>query len=367
MRLLTCLVLAAGVTWAGPFEGPTTAEVCGGCHRSIYDAWVISSHAHAMDSRLFQDVLEMAETDVGASARRVCLSCHAPTAGASNDLALVKKVSWEGVTCDFCHSIKGVAMTGQNPKPTVAYGAIKTGPLKDAESNIHATEYSAVHTSSDLCASCHEYKNSLGFPVLTTYSEWKASQYAKDGRECQSCHMSVVTGDVVDPRVKRTGQVKVNLHQMPGSHSLDQLTKAVRAQLTTERVGGELRVNIDVINQMAGHSLPTGSPLRRLVMEVRADSYGGAHLRQERVYARSVADQQGAPVEKEYVAFLKGAKVISDTRLGAGEKRAEKFTFAIPAGQQVQVTATFWYYFSPLARTESQKRVTFLTLNRLVR
>ena len=82
---------------------------------------------------------------------------------------------------------------------------------------------------------------------------------------------------------------------------------------------------------------------------------------------RTIADQQGAPVTREHTAFLKGAKVISDTRLAPGEKRTETFTFAIPAGNQTQLRATFWYYYSPLASTESQKRITFLTLNRLVK
>jgi hypothetical protein len=31
------------------------------------------------------------------------------------------------------------------------------------------------------------------------------------------------------------------------------------------------------------------------------------------------------------------------------------------------VQATFWYYYSPLAQSESQKRLTFLSLRRLVR
>jgi hypothetical protein len=43
------------------------------------------------------------------------------------------------------------------------------------------------------------------------------------------------------------------------------------------------------------------------------------------------------------------------------------FTFKLARNSQVQVTAKLWYYYSPMARTELQKRITFLTLNRLVR
>jgi hypothetical protein len=347
-------------------EPASSAERCGACHRAIHDAWKASAHSHAMDSRLFQDALEMAETDFGNGARKVCLGCHAPVAVETGDLGLSKKVSWEGITCDFCHSIRGVNMSGTNPRATVQYTLVKTGPLKDSVSTGHGTEYSAVHTSSVVCAPCHEYKNAQGFAVLTTYSEWKNGPYAKQGRDCQSCHMSRVAGAVVDPKVKRS-TAGVNLHEMRGSHSIDQLTSTVRGQLAATHEGNALKVSVEVVNATAGHYVPTGSPLRQIMLEVRADTYNGEHLRQQRTYARTVADQNGVPLTVEHAAFLKGAKVLNDTRLAPGEKRIETFTFPLPAGTQAQVRATFWYYYSPMARTESQKRITFLTLNRLVR
>ena len=39
-------------------------------------------------------------------------------------------------------------------------------------------------------------------------------------------HMSKVAGHVVDPRVKRSSMAQVNLHQLPGSHCLEQLVRA---------------------------------------------------------------------------------------------------------------------------------------------
>ena len=361
------LLLAAGVAGSTGLGPISSAELCGRCHRAIYDAWNTSAHARAMDSRLFQDVLEMAETDFGAGARKTCLACHSPLAIQTGDLDLQKKVSWEGVTCDYCHSIQEVSFAGANPKARTEFALIKSGPLKDASSSAHGTVFSAVHTSSAICAPCHEYRNATGFAVLTTYSEWKNSRYWKEQKQCQSCHMAVVSGEVVDPRIKRDPIARVNLHQMPGSHSITQLTSTIKAQLTAIHDGGHLKVAVEVANVAAGHYVPTGSPLRQLVLELRADSYDGKHLRQERVYQRTVADQHGTVLNRESLAFLKAAKVVSDTRRAPGEKRLESFVFEIPAGVQTQVKATFWYYYSPLATTESQKRVTFLELNRLVR
>jgi hypothetical protein len=107
--------------------------------------------------------------------------------------------------------------------------------------------------------------------------------------------------------------------------------------------------------------------MRQLILEVVADPYGGQRFREERIYRRVVADKQGKPVQIEPYAFVGGAKVLSDNRLAPGEKRTESFSFPIPAGTQTQVQATFWYYYSPLAETDSQQRLTFLTLRRLVR
>jgi hypothetical protein len=55
---LILLALSAGAT---DWEWPASAEVCGRCHRAIHEAWKESAHARAMESRLFQDALELAE------------------------------------------------------------------------------------------------------------------------------------------------------------------------------------------------------------------------------------------------------------------------------------------------------------------
>jgi len=362
MGLLLCLLLGLGVP---AMEPPESAEVCGRCHRAIQEAWAQSVHAHAMDSRLFQDALDLAESEIGPATRRTCLSCHAPVAARIGDLSLRRKVSWEGVTCDYCHSIQDVSLAGVNPTAKVQFSLVKSGPLKDAESNGHATLFSPMHTSSLVCASCHEYKNAQGFAVLTTYTEWKGSQAAREGKPCQSCHMFQVAGKVVDPRVKRSEGALVNLHQMPGSHSIDQLNKTIGANLSSSRDGDQLRVTLDVTNKGAGHFVPTGSPLRQIILELSVDDYSGHHFREERLYRRVVADQQGVELKHEHLTMVKSAKTLSDTRLGPGEKRAEVFNVPLARGVQAQVKATFWYYYSPLAPA-SQQRVTFLTLQRLV-
>jgi hypothetical protein len=366
MLIPLLLFAAVGSVSTADMTPPASAEVCGRCHRGIHEAWRTSSHAKAMESRLFQDALALAEGDFGPDVRKTCLGCHAPIAVKTGDLRLEKKVSWEGVTCDYCHSLREVSLA-EPPKPVLTFAPVKSGPWKDSVSTAHGVVYSPLHSSSRLCATCHEYKNAAGLSVLTTYTEWKNSDYARQGKQCQSCHMYRVAGDVVDPRVARTQHAQINLHQMPGSHSIDQLTRAVRAQLFAWREGDNVRVKVDLVNQLAGHYFPTGSPLRQLVLQVRADSYPGAQFHEERVLTRTVADQQGMVLNREHLVFVKGAKVVSDTRLAPGEKRSETFSFAIPAGKQAQIRATLVYVYSPMARTQAQQRVTFAMLSQFLK
>jgi hypothetical protein len=344
----------------------SSAEVCGRCHRAIVESWKLSAHADAMESSLFQDTLELAEADFGAASRYTCLGCHSPIAVQTGDTQLLRKVSWEGITCDYCHSIRSVSFEGHNPKAKVDFSLVKSGPIKDAVSMAHGTVFSAVHTSSDVCAPCHEYRNASGLPVLTTYSEWKASRYAREGKNCQSCHMYRVAGDVVDPKIKAAGQARVNLHQMPGSHSLEQLTRTVKARLDGVRQSDQMRVTVTVSNQGAGHYVPTGSPLRQLVLDLRVDTSDDHHFKEERIYRRVVTDQHGTPISREHFVFVKAAKTLGDTRLAPDESRKEEFSFTVKAGVQATVKATFSYVYSPLARIESQKHVTFLSLNKIL-
>src|SRR5512146_1810687 len=124
LTFLLCMTTLGGVARA---QAPRSAEYCGDCHRAIQEGWKQSVHSQAVESRLFQDALKMAQSDFGAPARSVCLGCHSPTAMETGDLALVRKVSWEGVTCDYCHSIREVTLTAANPEVLVKYTNVKSG------------------------------------------------------------------------------------------------------------------------------------------------------------------------------------------------------------------------------------------------
>lgn len=366
--VLAGLLLLVPITLlADQNHGPRSAEYCGDCHRAIYDGWKHSVHAGAMESRLFQDALKIAESDFKGDARRICLRCHSPLAASSADLSLTRKVSWEGITCDYCHSVQGVTPTRINPVARVEFNGVKSGPSKDAVSPAHDTRFSKVHTTSLICSTCHEYRNPRGFQVLTTYSEWEKSPYAKTGQQCQSCHMYSVQGKIVDVRITKDSASGINLHRMPGSRSVDQLNKAIQSQISTSRQGDKVQVVVKLTNAGAGHYVPTGSPMRKLILDVRFEPFGeGPASRVERIYARTIQDAKGATLPREDQAFLKGAKVVEDTRIAPKETRTETFAFDLPAGRRARVEANLYYYYSPMAVTEAEQKIRFMAMSRLV-
>ncbi len=345
----------------------SSAEVCGQCHLSIVESWKESAHARSMESRLFQDAMAAAEREAGPSVRAGCLGCHAPLALQTGDSGLDRKVSWEGVTCDYCHSVRSVDVENSSPRAKVEYSLAKSGPLKDVVSGAHPTVYSPVHVTASVCAPCHEHRNAQGLAVLTTYSEWKASRYGKEGKNCQSCHMAAVAGNVADARFEREPTTNINIHRMAGSRSVTQLNRALKMRLDVAREGGRAKVTVELTNVGAGHAIPTGSPLRQLILDVIARSSDGKESRAKKIYSRAVKDASGKVLEKEHFVFLKAAGVVLDSRLAPDETRQEVFYFDAPAGATTEIKAVLSYFYSPFAREKADQRVTFLSKNARIR
>jgi hypothetical protein len=107
--------------------------------------------------------------------------------------------------------------------------------------------------------------------------------------------------------------------------------------------------------------------MRKLILEVRLDPFGdGQQQRVERVYARTIQDQKGTTLQREHLAFLKGAKVVEDTRIAPKETRTETFTFDLPADRRARVEANLYYYYSPMAVTEAEQKIRFMAMSRLI-
>jgi hypothetical protein len=335
---LAIVLLAAATPAPAPY---TSAKECAACHQTIHTYWSESEHAHAATSPTYLAALAQAVAGAPdkAAARRECVWCHAPTALATGDYALEGAIAREGVSCDFCHTVADVDLGRAGHPFTLEPGRVKRGPMEYAKTPAHETAYSLLHKSSAyLCASCHEYRNPHGVPVLSTYGEWAGGPYPARGQTCQECHMPLVPGTTVGEGLQPT-QRRINLHRMTGGTTPSRVATGLQLRFGTVALGaGSAEVEVVVTNSGVGHSAPGGLSTKSLVLAVGVDT-GGAELahRRERIYRRELKDAEGRVLTTAGDLFLKAASVGADSRLRQKEARTERFTVPLPVGWKAVV------------------------------
>jgi hypothetical protein len=334
-----------------------SATRCGDCHTDIYRVWSSSLHANSWTNRTFQTSLK--EVESRPDLVRSCTNCHSPVATHS-EKPIAQQIANEGVTCDWCHSIKDVDINQKPMAIALAIGAEKYGPVPNAHSTGHQAVYSQLHSSAEICSGCHEYENSLGLKVLGTFSEWQASEFSKAGMTCQRCHMPLAVLNVVDPRVKREPASFVNLHQMPGGHSKDQLFKALDLRIMElSRRSSGLQLQVLVHNKGAGHSVPTGMPTRRIILTTEVNGARTGKQKQTRIYGTTVQDSTGTIIDRDSSVIASGAKFVSNTRLQPGERRLENFSFKIDPDENVEVRTILTYRYDPFGSSQPGLEIDF--------
>lgn len=317
----------------------TSAEICEGCHKDIHAGWSRSAHGASYSDPIFQESLAKVAQGGGPSDQRPrCLSCHAPTTIVTKDYSAKDPLTREGITCSFCHAITAVEPTWSPQAFTVEPGQTMRGPFQYASSPGHATLYSPLHRTAMMCAPCHQFTNESGVAVLNTFEEWKAGPWPAQGVQCQDCHMALVKGAVAET-IRKPAQISgqdrrlINLHKLVGGSSLGQLRRALTAKVReSRREGGNVKVIVEVTNDAAGHSAPTGLPTRSIVLKLDASKDGKSFHTDERVYRRALLDESGKMIMSDGDAFLRSVRTGNDTRIPPGDKRIESFSFAAPPG-----------------------------------
>lgn len=317
----------------------TDPQVCAGCHPRQYQGWKGSMHANALKDPIFQAEWALAEKALGEASTisNMCAGCHTPAAMLSGTVKFdpnmegtehggftVPKPAENGVFCDICHTISGnnLLETAQLEHGNGSYeidpGDVKRGPLKDAKSPFHKTEYSEHHTKSDFCGNCHNIFNPLtGFPLERTYDEWKYSPYARNDVQCQDCHMvPVETAIQVADQMKPAKAIKdaglggfaglgaptqrelVHDHGFVGGNAViteimgdpnskehaaiarERLQNVAELEMNFERKAGSLHeLSVKVTNARAGHNLPTSLTfVREIWLEISVIDEAGREI-----------------------------------------------------------------------------------------
>lgn len=342
-----------------------SAEKCGACHRDIHAFWKSSLHARSATNSIFLTSFGDFTREHGEEAGSLCLGCHAPTTLVTEDFQMREALTREGVTCDFCHSMTGTDLNRQEHPFLLEVSEVKFGPIEGAASNGHEVAYSEFHSSSEQCAGCHEYVNENGVQLLTTYSEWQDYWESGGGHTCQDCHMPLMLANIVDPKVKRLEGAFVNSHRTPGGHSLEQLTRSLRLHIVQLRAEPDgVTIQVSVRNEGAGHSVPTGSPNRKVILGLEVTTDSGQEFQEERIFEKVVADEDSREIRDDSRIFTEAVSVLSDSRISAGEERIEDFFVNIPQPGNVQVEATLTYLYSPSEESQEETRIRFASENK---
>ncbi|NUN13958.1 MAG: hypothetical protein HUU55_10035 [Myxococcales bacterium] len=248
-----------------------------------------------------------------------CADCHAPGINGKlggRDLHEATGIAYEyGVHCDVCHHVESVDLAQDAPgvagrlkihRPTERASSPALGdflPLTFGPNpDVPVVKMGGVARNhfrdSTLCAGCHELEHE-GFlpgdkpdvsrwptgkiPIQTTFSEWEQGPF-HPGAPCQSCHMEPAplaqNGADVQNLAIGPGLISgwerppgtVRQHSFAGPRqpktNMLQLAAAVFIEKTVE--AGAVTGKITVKNVGAGHAIPTGEPMRSMIVVVQA-------------------------------------------------------------------------------------------------
>jgi len=122
-----------------------------------------------------------------------------------------------------------------------------------------------------------------------------------------------------------------------------------------------LSLDVDLTNVGAGHTVPTGSAARQLVLAIRVDGSSGKAHEATRTYDRILTDAAGVPLYRDVEFFSRAAKVKSDTRLIPGKTRTEHFDFDVGAKSLANVKLRLLYQSIPDPRRPAGESQVFYT------
>jgi Cytochrome c554 and c-prime len=337
-----------------------------------------------------------------------CIACHAPSADVSRSgprdvsAALRWPLSeWDGISCDYCHKVRKVVPERTRPsgmralleRQTPARGSsvLEFGPYDDVVVPPMAASYNPLLEEGRFCSTCHAHfkklpngsswdhekvytdrewagfdlKDDTQLPIQTTYYEWKQWQDAlspgdpNKGKKCQDCHMSwrkemlpydeyVVDGGARNMWGTRRDPKNIHPHHFEGGTET-QLKTALSMEMAGEIKGKRLNLKVYITNTNGGHWIPTGEPLRSVMLVLKAADSKGQPLRLVEGGTLPEWTGQGGPLKTNYagspgavfakvlgdseghihVPFWRATRIAMDTRIRPKNTRELKFEFEL--------------------------------------
>lgn len=298
---------AQGAPPAGfaPLERSLAPEACGSCHPGQLADWRTSLHAAAMGAGVAGQLIALLRDDPAQALG--CQTCHAPLAE-QRPLARVQG-AWvanphferdlqpRGIVCAACH-VRGHERFG----PPRRDGSLESGVPRSTLPHGGVTRTPAFERS-EFCRGCHQFEPAglalNGKLVQDTYEEWRASRFAREGVQCQDCHMPDrrhLWRGIHDPEMVRNG-----------------ITVTAETDAPRYAPGDVVGATLTVRSTGVGHAFPTYvTPrviLRGELLDPDGEVVGGS--REEVVIGREVS----LDLERE----------LFDTRLSPGESATLRY------------------------------------------
>ena len=270
-----------------------TSEMCGRCHRDIYEQWTSSAHHFSsFNNQWYRKSIEYMQDVVGTKPSKWCAGCHdhAVFFNGRFDRPIREQIetpeAQAGLGCTSCHAITRVNSTMGQGDFVVEYPALHDLATSDTPwLRLAHDQFTYVdpqphretflkpfhrEQTAEFCSSCH--KVHLDVPVngyrwfrgFNDYDNWQASGVSGEGarsfyyppkpQRCADCHMPEVRSD--DPAAKNG---VVRSHRFPGANTALPFVNHDRAQL--DAVQSFLRdgqISVDVFGIVRGGAPAAG-------------------------------------------------------------------------------------------------------------
>ena len=340
---------------------------CKTCHPKHYQQWASSMHAYSSNDPVFLALNKRGQRETSNALGTFCVKCHAPMAV---ELGLTDGTSFDpttlppaavGITCYFCHNVKDVTDTHNNPLVLANDTTMRGGAQKPATNSAHKGIYDAAMDSdsnnSAMCGACHDVVTPKGVALERSFAEWQSTFFSQDDPKhhlsCGGCHMRS-SKDVIadDPNANVTSRDSgFHQHQWQAIDSalIDwpdqaQLKQQIQADLdpaitivgvkptvgaahggiclSTQQFPGQISVRMDTIG--TGHAWPSGaSQDRRAWLEVIAYDAAG-----------TIIDSRGVTLDGQDPVDLPNATFWDRTFTDAGKTTPAHFFWDVAAETQ---------------------------------
>lgn len=271
----------------------TSAQQCKSCHAEVFAEWQGTHHQIAYTN---PEVRQLSDN----FRREECMPCHLPRPIAETgfgERTLARRTTFdEGVNCLSCHLAKDGSIMASRDVPSAP-----CQPKRNEQ-----------YLSVTLCETCHNQH--------FTTDQWRQSDFAKQGTDCNSCHMPEVERKLAGGKTK-----KGKSHLWLASHDLPTLKSA--GVFSASRDGKELVLSL--LNKRAGHNFPTEERSRAVDMVCRFVDADGKAGEWQQVW-RGRQPYRDEPGE--------------NTQLPAGQTATVRVP--IPDGA-VSAEARLWYRLQP--------------------